>query len=513
MEEIITTREYKKIEIRDASKNYSDEDECKIPIDKDKFDKLRKFIKNNDLDKEPKFFKVYKDYITPQNFIGSINIGDISIEIFPKIPLVKDNKKQEKERFLEILEYVEIFNENIFENLAIGNQDMPILEIFISNFINEVEKIVKKGLLYSYINKSENTLYFKGKLDLTNHIKYNFIENRFFMNFDEFSINSIENCLIKLALEKIKNISSNMENIDKLHQLLIQFEDIETSGLNPAHLFKKILFDRKNEFYKKSLNLAKFFLLDESPYSVFYNDGREVTGLFFPMETIYESYIATKLKEVINDKFSVKLQDESHRIFNKCEVGRNEVKKYTILFKLKPDIILEKEHLQQSHHGALMGYVADKLKQLINKQISIKIQDETHRIFNKCQVNGNEIKNNITLFKLKPDIVLEKENEIIILDTKWKELKNPKENKGIYNYNISEKDIYQMITYIQVYNTKAKKCKKAYLIYPINNNDSSPLTKDIVFSGKDDLEIIAYFINLTSEEEVNKSLNKILELI
>lgn len=447
MEEIITTREYKKIEIRDASKNYSDEDECKIPIDKDKFDKLRKFIKNNDLDKEPKFFKVYKDYITPQNFIGSINIGDISIEIFPKIPLVKDNKKKEKERFLEILEYVEIFNENIFENLEIGNQDMPILEIFISNFINEVEKIVKKGLLYSYINKTENTLYFKGKLDLTNHIKYNFIENRFFMNFDEFSINSIENCLIKLALEKIKNISSNMENIDKLHQLLIQFEDIETSGLNPAHLFKKILFDRKNEFYRKSLNLAKFFLLDESPYSVFYNDEGEVTGLFFPMETIYESYIATKLKEVINDKFSV------------------------------------------------------------------NIQDETHRIFNKCEVDGNEVKNNITLFKLKPDIVLEKENEIIILDTKWKELKNSKENKGIYNYNISEKDIYQMITYIQVYNTKAKKCKKAYLIYPINNNDSSPLTKDIVFSGKDDLEIIAYFIDLTSEEEVNKSLNKILELI
>ena len=447
MEEIITTREYKKIEIRDASKNYSDEDECKIPIDKDKFDKLRKFIKNNDLDKEPKFFKVYKDYITPQNFIGSINIGDISIDIFPKIPLVKDNKKQEKERFLEILEYVEIFNENIFENLEIGNQDMPILEIFISNFIKEVEKIVKKGLVYSYNNKSENILYFKGKLDLPNHIKYNIIENRFFMNFDEFSVSSMENCLLKLALEKIKNISSNIENTDKIHQLLIQFEDIETSGLNPVHLFKKILYNKKNEFYKKSLNLAKFFLLDESPYSIFFNDKREVTGVFFPMETIYESYIANKLKQLINKQISIKIQDESHRIFDKCEVGGNEEKKYT------------------------------------------------------------------TLFKLKPDIILEKEDEIIILDTKWKELKNPKENKGIYNYNISEKDIYQMITYIQVYNTKAKKCKKAYLIYPINNNDSSPLTKDIVFSGKDDLEIIAYFIDLTSEEEVNKSLNKILELI
>jgi len=434
---LIVVREYEKIGIKGTSKT---------DIDKNKFNKLKEFIKTNKLDEDPKFFKVYKDYIIPQNFIGSINIDDISIEIFPKISLVKGNENHhKKERFLEILKYVETFNENIYENLEIGNENMPILEFFISNFIEEIEKILKKGLVYSYINKSENILYFKGKLNLANHIKYNIIENRFFMNFDEFSINSMENSLIKLALEKIKNISSNMENIDKLHQLLIQFEDIETSGLNPAHLFKKILFDRKNEFYRKSLNLAKFFLLDESPYSVFYNDEREVTGLFFPMEIIYESYVANKLKQLINKQISIKIQDESYRIFDKCEVGGNEEKKYT------------------------------------------------------------------TLFKLKPDIVVEKENETIILDTKWKELKNPKENKGIYNYNISEKDIYQMITYIQVYNTKAKKCKKAYLIYPINNNDDSPLTKDIVFSGKDDLEIRAYFIDLSSEDEVDKSLKNILK--
>ena len=434
---LIVVREYEKIGIKGTSKT---------DIDKNKFNKLKEFIKTNKLDEDPKFFKVYKDYIIPQNFIGSINIDDISIEIFPKISLVKGNENHhKKERFLEILKYVETFNENIYENLEIGNENMPILEFFISNFIEEIEKILKKGLVYSYINKSENILYFKGKLNLANHIKYNIIENRFFMNFDEFSINSMENSLIKLALEKIKNISSNMENIDKLHQLLIQFEDIETSGLNPAHLFKKILFDRKNEFYRKSLNLAKFFLLDESPYSVFYNDEREVTGLFFPMEIIYESYVANKLKQLINKQISIKIQDESHRIFDKCEVGGNEEKKYT------------------------------------------------------------------TLFKLKPDIVVEKENETIILDTKWKELKNPKENKAIYNYNISERDIYQMITYIQVYNTKAKKCKKAYLIYPINNNDDSPLTKDIVFSGKDDLEIRAYFIDLSSEDEVDKSLKNILK--
>ena len=446
MKKIITIEEYKKIGIKGTSKNSIDKGKYEV-IDKDKFDKLKEFIKANKLHEEPKFFEISKDYVIPQNFIGSINIDDISIEIFPKIPLIKDNKDKKRKRFLEILEYVETFNENIYENLEIGNENMPILEIFISNFIEEVEKIVKKGLVYSYINKSENIYYFKGKLDLTNHIKYNFIENRFFMNFDEFSVSSIENCLIKLALEKIKNISSNMENVDKINKLLVHFEDIETSGMIPAHLFRKLLIDRKNDFYKKSLDLAKFFLLDESPYSVFYNDEKEITGLFFPMETIYESYIATKLKEVIDNKFSIKIQDNSYKIFNKCEVGKNEVKK------------------------------------------------------------------NITCFKLKPDIVLENENEIIILDTKWKELKSPKENEIIYNFGISKEDIYQIITYIHVYNSKAKKCNKAYLVYPINNNEKLPLENDIVFSGENELKVRACFVDLSSEDDTKESLKKILESI
>jgi restriction endonuclease hincII family protein len=452
MKKIITIEEYKKIWIKGTSKNSSDKDKYEV-IDKDKFDKLKEFIKANKLHEEPKFFEISKDYVIPQNFIGSINIDDISIEIFPKIPLIKDNKDKKRKRFLEILEYVETFNENIYENLEIGNENMPILEIFISNFIEEVEKIVKKGLVYSYINKSENIYYFKGKLDLTNHIKYNFIENRFFMNFDEFSVSSIENCLIKLALEKIKNISSDMENKAKIYQLLVHFDDIQTSGMIPAHLFRKLLIDRKNGFYKKSLDLAKFFLLDESPYSVFYNDEREITGLFFPMEIIYESYIANKLKEVIDNKFSIKIQDNSYKIFNKCEVG------------------------------------------------------------------GKEVKNNITFFKLKPDIVVEKEKEVIILDTKWKELKSSKENEIIYNFGISKEDIYQMITYIHVYNSKIKNednnkfCNKAYLLYPINNNEKLPLENDIVFSGENGLKVRACFVDLSSEKNTMKSLKKILETI
>lgn len=442
MKEIITIREYEKIW---ANKNF------KIFIDKNKFKKLKDFIKANNLDNGLKFFKIYENCIIPQNFMGTINVDNISIEIFPKIPLRKGNKELEKERFLGILEYVETFNENIFEDLEIGTQNMPILEIFISNFVKEIKKIVKKGLVYSYTNKSENILYFKGKLDLVNHIKYNIIENKFFMNFDEFSVNSIENCLIKLGLEKVKYISTNIENNEIIYQLLVHFEEVDTIGLDPTVLFNRIIFNRKNDFYRKSLDLAKFFLLDESPYSIFFNDDRGVTGLFFPMETIYESYIANKLRQIINKKYSDKF--------------------------------------------------------------SIKIQDNSHRVFDNCRHNGRKIdyiKNNITFFRLIPDIILESKNEIIILDTKWKELNNPEKNGKIYNYNISHEDIYQLITYIQIYQIKENKnCKRAYLIYPINNNEENSLKESILFKNSN-LEIGVYFVDLSSEEKVNESLESIL---
>lgn len=442
MKEIITIREYEKI---GANENF------KIFIDKNKFKKLKDFIKANNLDNGLKFFKIYENCIIPQNFIGTINVDNISIEIFPKIPLRKGNKELEKERFLEILECIETFNENIFEDLEIGTQNMPILEIFISNFVKEIEKIVKKGLVYSYTNKSENIYYFKGKLDLTNHIKYNFIENKFFMNFDELSVNSIENCLIKLGLEKVKYISTNIENKEIIYQLLAHFEKVNTIELDPTILFNKIIFNRKNDFYKKSLDLAKFFLLDESPYSIFFNDDRGVTGLFFPMETIYESYIANKLRQIINKKYSDKF--------------------------------------------------------------SMRIQDNSHRVFDNCRHNGRKIdykKNNITFFRLIPDIILESKNEIIILDTKWKELNNPEKNGKIYNYNISHEDIYQLITYIQIYQIKENKnCKRASLIYPVNNNEENSLKENILFKNSN-LEIGVYFVDLSSEEKVNESLESIL---
>ena len=62
MKKIITIEEYKKIGIKGTSKNSIDKGKYEV-IDKDKFDKLKEFIKANKLYEEPKFFKIFKDYV------------------------------------------------------------------------------------------------------------------------------------------------------------------------------------------------------------------------------------------------------------------------------------------------------------------------------------------------------------------------------------------------------------------------------------------------------------------
>lgn len=51
--------------------------------------------------------------------------------------------------------------------------------------------------------------------------------------------------------------------------------------------------------------------------------------------------------------------------------------------------------------------------------------------------------------------------------------------------------------------------QRAYLIYPINNNEENSLKESILFKNFN-LEIGVYFVDLSSEEKVNESLESIL---
>ena len=421
----------------------------KISYTKNKkiFFKLKKYIKDNNLEDDYEFFKITKDAIVPQNFVGTIPLDDIQIEIVPKIPLVENNIEAEKIRFLEILQSIDYFKEKIFSNSKIEITDTSILEIFIHLFIEEVEKIIKKGLIYRYVDKNENFNVFKGKLDINNHIKYNFShKEKFFMKFDEFSVDSLENITIKLTIQKSKKISVNLKNKENLNKIGHYFENVSILDGSIENL-KYLTFDRMNDYYKNAIQWTKIFLNNQSS-SIFSTNNGEIPSILFPMETIFENYIANKLVNIIQEK----------------------------------------------------SY----------NQLAIKVQDNSCSIFSSISLNNVKIDNNI--LRIRPDIVIKNKDakEIFILDTKWKILNKLDDKFKISTEDVYQMLAY-VKTYSDR-NKNKYICKRAYLIYPATNmNQSTFFTKDdkLIFNT-DDFELNIQFVDLSSEEGTEKSLINIL---
>ena len=102
-------------------------------------------------------------------------------------------------------------------------------------------------------------------------------------------------------------------------------------------------------------------------------------------------------------------------------------------------------------------------------------------------------------FALIPDIVIRKENRVIVLDTKWKRIV-PDSSK---NYGISQSDMYQMYAYAKKYNTS-----EIVLLYPRNKDMSE--SEDISFTRDDGVNVRVYLVDVDNIEE---SLKKLLESI
>ena len=375
-ERIFTFREFQKIK------------------DKKLYSKLKKYIENNNLEDGYEFFKITKDSIIPQNFVGTIPLDDIQIEILPKIPLVENDIEAEKNRFLEILENINYFKAKFLNNSKIAITDTSILEIFIHLFIKEVEEIIEKGLLYRYINKSENINIFKGKLDISNHIRYNFLhKEKFFMKFDEFSINSLENSIIKLTIQKLKKISVNSKNKDNLNKISHHLESISILP-NSIESLKYITFDRTNDYYKNAIQWAKIFLNNQSS-SIFSITNGEVATMLFPMETIFENYIGNKLISIIKEKsyedLIIKVQDNSCSVFSTTTLNDTKINN---IFKIKPDIIIKNKNSKEI-------FILDTKWKILNKlDNKFKISTEDiYQILSYVKIYSNKYKDTYTCEK------------------------------------------------------------------------------------------------------------------
>jgi len=305
-----------------------------LVVPKKVFDEIKQFILKNS--EQTQFLKpTYKnglgEVLQAQNYVGVIQTkGGTTIEILPK--LHDENENKSKEILIKMLKTLKKSPFKNFNMTNLKSSKMPLLEIFISMFLAELAKLVQKGIKSDYLTIEENLKFLKGKLLISKQIKHNTIhKERFFVQYQEFSSNRVENKLIKTTLNYLYKKSKSNKNQQRIREFLFVFDEINVSH-NIKIDFSKVKLNRQMKDYEQVLLWCKTFLLENSfsPYK-----GNDVAfALLFDMNLLFESYVGYHLRKYCLEKYGidVSLQDKGKYLIEDPKA-----------FTLKPDIVINKD--------------------------------------------------------------------------------------------------------------------------------------------------------------------------
>ncbi len=323
-------------------------------LPEEEFDGLKNYILDYPTEDDKPPLAVKGDHLKATNYVGAILTEEgTQIEILPKIDLGSgsesageesaNDEEERKEKIREI--FIQMvctylyseppLNRRQFNRGAWGKASLPLLDVFMDIFLQNVSTVVQRGLARAYIPYEENLTCLKGKLDFSNHIRHNlFHKERFYVRYDEFSIDRPINRVLKKALRTVRKVAKNQDNYRRASQLLNYFEEVRETR-DWRHEVKISSMDRsvKFEAYEHSFEWAKLILRNFSPDN--WEGERKTISLLFPMEKVFEYYITQILKKSFRSStWHLEAQNDTHQV-----MAKNDIDNKNISFTIKPDLV------------------------------------------------------------------------------------------------------------------------------------------------------------------------------
>jgi 5-methylcytosine-specific restriction enzyme subunit McrC len=266
------------------------------------------------------------------NYAGVIMTPDgFQIEVLPKVAKHSNEPDKARKSLLLMLKTLGQFRHISTHSADLAKADMPLFEVFIADFLQSVNRLIKQGLHRDYISQQENINAFKGKLLVKKQLQHNLVnKHKFYVEYDEYLHNRPINRLIATALKKVMGYCQNHDNQKLARELSFALVDIPLSR-NIKQDFQKVKFSRGMSNYERPLDWAKLILNGFSPVTL--KGSNNALSLLFPMEAVFESYTAYILAKTVKSPVVMTSQVSSVSLVNHQNKG---------YFRLKPDLVLSK---------------------------------------------------------------------------------------------------------------------------------------------------------------------------
>ena len=257
------------------------------------------------------FFTGIRDGIRFKHYVGVIQIGSLTIEILPKTDRIPATNKEDYNAWhdvlLDMLRICKHIKTNAVSNANLRQRHFSILEIYFEMFLDEVQQLVRRGLIKQYRQNAGNVLALKGKLDFNKNVQQNLIhQERFYTQHTIYDQDNLHNQILNRAINILNATTNNVLLKDKIANLKLCFADIAYKNIQ-AHDFLKLKSNRKTVAYDSAIQMAKMIILNYAPDI---RSGQEnMLTLLFDMNKLWEQYIYQMLLRTKRDDIKISPQN------------------------------------------------------------------------------------------------------------------------------------------------------------------------------------------------------------
>lgn len=273
-------------------------------------DALERFLGDSDEEKFPYYTLIHRG-VKFRHYVGAICVGDLTIEVLPKTDNDGDDDECRWQQCLvNMLSKVYKLDVKAPTDVAQTLQRSPILDIFINKFLNEVDRLLNRGLVKCYHRVDGNSKALKGKLLIGKQVTKNFVhKERFYVRQTTYDHEHSLNCILRQALTIIPKVTNNLMLRGRANTLLFNFPELHEIAVTPE-LFSRLEFDRKTEDYREAVKIAQLLLLHFRPSN---SSGRyDIMALMFDMNKLWEEYVYLELRRNAPLEYDVKAQQKEY---------------------------------------------------------------------------------------------------------------------------------------------------------------------------------------------------------
>lgn len=224
--------------------------------------------------------------LTPGSLVGVVTLGDLAIEILPKLPI---------DRLLFLISYTLGHRKWEAINFDLNEAD-SLLEAIVPGFVSQLRRALQRGVLQGYRVEEDALQTVRGRIRFDDQLRTRYgVFPPAEVRFDEFTEDIEENRLLKAAIARLGKLRIRSQTIRRsLRAFDVTLSGVRLVEYNPRHL-PEIPWTRLNERYRPAIELAKLILRATSFES---RHGHIAASSFLlDMNQVFEDFVILALRD------------------------------------------------------------------------------------------------------------------------------------------------------------------------------------------------------------------------